>query len=307
MIRRLALPILLAASAATAQDLTLPSGARPLAERISPLDSYALPVGVHDGQGIPAERIEGRVERTSWRIGGGALTTLQVLAPLRDQLDAAGFALLLDCADRECGGFDFRFGTEVLPAPDMFVAIRDYRFLSARRGGTALSLLVSRSGSDVFVQMIRVTPPAEAVARPPAGAQSQVPEPAPDEAALTAAERLQRDGHTALDDLEFASGSATLGNGDFASLASLAALMTALPDLRLALVGHTDNVGAAADNLALSKRRAEAVRTRLTEKYGIDPARIEAEGVGYLAPVASNATAEGREANRRVEAVLLTR
>ena len=70
-------------------------------------------------------------------------------------------------------------------------------------------------------------------------------------------------------------------------------------------MGHTDNVGSLDANIALSRSRAEAVRARLIEAHGVDGARIEARGIGYLAPAAANDTAEGRETNRRVEAVLL--
>ncbi len=58
-------------------------------------------------------------------------------------------------------------------------------------------------------------------------------------------------------------------------------------------------------NIALSKRRAGTVRDRLVNEYGVPPGRVAAEGMGYLAPVASNLTPEGRERNRRVEALLL--
>ena len=71
------------------------------------------------------------------------------------------------------------------------------------------------------------------------------------------------------------------------------------------LVGHTDTVGSLDANIALSRRRAEAVRARLVEAHGVDGARIDARGVGYLAPAVANDSDEGREANRRVEAVLL--
>jgi len=75
--------------------------------------------------------------------------------------------------------------------------------------------------------------------------------------------------------------------------------------MRIALVGHTDTVGGLQGNIALSRERAQAVRQRLIDDYDIAPERVEAEGTGYLAPLATNRTAEGREANRRVEAVLL--
>ena len=105
--------------------------------------------------------------------------------------------------------------------------------------------------------------------------------------------------------LDFASGEAVLGPGPHADLAALAAFLAQDPETRIALVGHTDNVGALDANIALSQARAEAVRARLIADHGVDGARVEARGVGYLAPVAANDTSEGREINRRVEVVLL--
>jgi OOP family OmpA-OmpF porin len=73
----------------------------------------------------------------------------------------------------------------------------------------------------------------------------------------------------------------------------------------VALVGHTDAQGTLDNNIALSKKRATSVLNRLVEKHGVDANQLTAEGMGYLSPIASNLSAEGREANRRVEAVLL--
>jgi outer membrane protein OmpA-like peptidoglycan-associated protein len=64
--------------------------------------------------------------------------------------------------------------------------------------------------------------------------------------------------------------------------------------------GHTDSVGSFNYNLALSKRRADAVRKEL-ERLGQNPEIMEAEGFSYKFPIASNATAEGRKQNRRIE------
>jgi len=75
--------------------------------------------------------------------------------------------------------------------------------------------------------------------------------------------------------------------------------------MRIALVGHTDTVGALDSNIALSQARAEAVRTRLVEEHGVAPERIEAHGIGFLAPRASNRSEAGRDSNRRVEAVVI--
>ena len=68
----------------------------------------------------------------------------------------------------------------------------------------------------------------------------------------------------------------------------------------LEIAGYTDSTGDAALNLALSQRRAEAVREALI-KYGADPDMLVAKGYGDADPVASNDTAEGRLKNRRIE------
>lgn len=294
----IALALWLALGGTPAAALDMPQGARALAERVNPYDSYALPIGPYNGETVPSLNVEGRVERLTWRVDGGSATPLQLLAPLRDQLEGDGWDILLDCRDIECGGFDFRFGIEVVPAPDMQVDIRDYRFLSAMRGDDAIGLLVSGGRSAAYIQMIRVRGNGAAAPTSPA------PPPPPRPDGLTGA--LLDQGHAVLGDLAFETGAARLGNGDFASLQALAAFLAENPKARIAVVGHTDSVGSLADNIALSRARARAVRDRLIEAHGADPDRIEAEGMGYLAPRASNLTPEGREANRRVEAVLLS-
>jgi OOP family OmpA-OmpF porin len=65
-------------------------------------------------------------------------------------------------------------------------------------------------------------------------------------------------------------------------------------------VGHTDSIGTAEYNMALSQRRANAVKQYLVSK-GIEANRIYTEGKGKTQPVADNRTAEGRQKNRRVE------
>ena len=71
---------------------------------------------------------------------------------------------------------------------------------------------------------------------------------------------------------------------------------------RLEVSGYSDNVGGAQANLQLSKKRAEAVRAYLV-KTGVPAASLIAQGYGDVRPVASNDTASGRFANRRIEFV----
>jgi outer membrane protein OmpA-like peptidoglycan-associated protein len=80
-------------------------------------------------------------------------------------------------------------------------------------------------------------------------------------------------------------------------------LLKSNASLKLYVVGHTDNVGNLESNMILSTERAIAVAKTLFQNYGIAKDRLEAYGVGSLAPVASNDTEEGKAKNRRVELV----
>ncbi|HCB39849.1 MAG TPA: hypothetical protein DEP79_09160 [Gammaproteobacteria bacterium] len=75
-------------------------------------------------------------------------------------------------------------------------------------------------------------------------------------------------------------------------------------DLNVEIEGHTDSQGAAAYNKMLSQKRADAVKKHLVSVHGIAADRITAVGYGEENPVASNDTAQGRKANRRVVAVM---
>jgi outer membrane protein OmpA-like peptidoglycan-associated protein len=83
-------------------------------------------------------------------------------------------------------------------------------------------------------------------------------------------------------------------------LRQIAAYLESKPDTRLTITGFTDNVGASASNLDLSKRRAASVATVLSTQFKIAAGRFKTDGKGDGNPVASNATAEGRAMNRRV-------
>jgi outer membrane protein OmpA-like peptidoglycan-associated protein len=86
-------------------------------------------------------------------------------------------------------------------------------------------------------------------------------------------------------------------------LAKVAGIVSIHPGLRLAVEGHTDNVGADNYNQDLSERRGGAVRDYLTQQ-GIQKGSITTEGFGKTQPIATNETAAGRQQNRRVELVI---
>jgi hypothetical protein len=87
------------------------------------------------------------------------------------------------------------------------------------------------------------------------------------------------------------------------TLKEIGAMLTAHPELKLSVEGHTDNAGTAAGNLTLSEARAAAVTAALVKDYGIEAMRLSAKGLGSTKPASSNTTAEGRQNNRRVELV----
>ena len=88
-----------------------------------------------------------------------------------------------------------------------------------------------------------------------------------------------------------------------AAIDEIAKYLKADPARKLHVVGHTDGVGGFDFNVKLSQARANAVANELVGRYGIAAARLTGNGVGMLAPIATNGTEEGRAKNRRVELV----
>ena len=297
-------------SATPALAMDIPAGARETAKSAVPFGSTEIPVGPFLANGVPTVTAEGAVTNRAWKIPSGSMSTLQIMSPLREQLIAEGYEIILDCETEKCGGFDFRFDISLLPEPDMHVDLGDFRFLSARRLGDTdaieyVALTVSRSGSSGFLQMTEVADPnsvepvvvISTMSTDPASTDPNLP-------TTALATQLLSLGRAPLDDLEFKTGSSQLGDGSFGSLAELSAYLKTNPGKTVALVGHTDAEGSLAGNIALSKKRARSVMERLISVYGVERSQLEAQGVGYLVPRASNLTDEGRTQNRRVEVIL---
>ena len=322
------------AGVADALKLEFPSGARQTAEQVETFGSYKLPISPFRNGDIQSIWAEGQVRQQAWQVQARGMTTLQLLAPLRDQVEAAGFEVIFECEARECGGFDFRYATENIPEPDMHVDLGDYRFMAAHRMGEEkpeyVAFLVSRSSGRGFVQITRIGPQeAEAdvlvasTKNPDAAGALEVDDTAgvsedvgdeevaggvqgfatPSVTVMPLTQQLEIHGRAVLEDLDFPTGSSRLEDGDYTSLDLLAGYLKTHPERSVVLVGHTDAEGSLAGNIALSKKRAGAVEQRLTA-LGVPASQITAEGVGFLSPITSNLTEEGRQANRRVEAIL---
>ncbi|HKT97976.1 MAG TPA: OmpA family protein [Paraburkholderia sp.] len=100
--------------------------------------------------------------------------------------------------------------------------------------------------------------------------------------------------------IEFETGSATLAPEGRAILDQMATVLAKMNTRTVEIIGHTDNSGNRASNIALSQARADAVKGYLVGK-GISPQQLTTDGVGPDQPVASNDTADGRARNRRIE------
>ncbi|MCC5861632.1 MAG: OmpA family protein [Gammaproteobacteria bacterium] len=118
-------------------------------------------------------------------------------------------------------------------------------------------------------------------------------------------DRLMADGRVSTQGIYFDTGSAAIRPESTGTLTEIGWTLEQHPGLRVRIEGHTDSVGDAQANLQLSEQRARAVMDYLVSGYGIAAERLEFTGRGEEAPVADNATAEGRQANRRVELVRL--
>ena len=117
------------------------------------------------------------------------------------------------------------------------------------------------------------------------------------------ARSIDREGKVALYGIHFDVDSDRIRPESRETIREIARLLKAQPDLRLFVVGHTDSTGSLEHNMDLSRRRAASVTRALVQEHGIAAARLSPHGVGPLAPLATNATEEGRARNRRVELV----
>ena len=114
---------------------------------------------------------------------------------------------------------------------------------------------------------------------------------------------LKTTGHAAVYGIYFDTGKSDIKSESAQAIGEVAKLLKSAADLKVYVVGHTDNVGGLEPNMKLSQSRADAVTQALVRDHGMSASRLKAYGNGPYAPVSSNDTEEGRAKNRRVELV----
>ena len=273
--------------------------------------SYPLPTGPIKGRALSSfETIEGDLQRRLYVAPEGA-SPLDVFSNYKNALVALDFETLFECAGRECGSGNALLGKLVIYGSDrqlrnlkvsphaMYIEGDEY-FVAARSadGTRHIAVYVARNqkaavageaSGRAAVHIDLVT--AEAL-------EARMVD------AAAMAKGISDEGHIAVDNVFFDFGTAVLTPEAEPALAEMAKLLADNTDLSVLIVGHTDWVGNADANLALSQARAASVVAALVGR-GIAANRVVPAGVGMLSPRASNASEEGRRLNRRVELVEL--
>lgn len=240
-----------------------------------------------DGRASDQRKLEGKVTRIAYRTGEGP-SIAEVFRNFETQLSAAGYQPLLKCETDECGGTAFSGVLDMLNVPLMWVDGFNFRYLSAQKDKTYAELLVSENNGSVTAELNVIETGA---------LENKMVN------AAEMAKGLGEAGHIALYGIYFDTDKAEIKKESRPTLDEIAKLLQAQPELKVYVVGHTDNQGGYEHNMQLSRRRAEAVTADLVKSYGLTKARISSAGVGFLAPIGSNASEAGRALNRRVELV----
>jgi len=256
---------------------------------------------------------EGRRTRI-WYEAPGDTSSLEVFRNYANELAAQGFTTLYDSTkDAKLGKWNgYLNGFSFNKAP---LATNRSQFVftgAAMSGINTLSAKRESQGQVTYVQLVAVQwDKPDVIYKAQRGAYValdvvDVGSLKQDMVSVSASEMskaIASTGRVALYGILFDTAKADIKAESKPALEEIAKLLKSEPGLKLRVVGHTDNQGALDANIALSKRRAEAVTAALASSYGVAANRLSAFGVADLTPVANNSGEEGRAKNRRVELV----
>jgi outer membrane protein OmpA-like peptidoglycan-associated protein len=263
----------------------------------SDYDAFRLPLGAlsRGGQGIKmgdSLDLEGRLTSLVYETKEKT-SPLKVLRNFEQALKSAGFKGMFQCEGIKCG-----------PVGMWASALRHDKMASSS-WPTMRYLAMSRTQGDKGVYVTVFV--ADSLGRIRIGLN--VIETKQMETGLVTVDakmmdqQLMQHGRVAVYGIHFDTDRAELKEESFETLEQIRQLLEMKKELKLYIVGHTDDTGGLSHNIDLSHRRAQAVVTALVKRYGISANRIKSFGAGPYAPVASNLNDEGRAKNRRVELV----
>ena len=271
-------------------------------------DRFVLVAGKPKGKGMGATvaekylELEGKVTRILYSTPGSR-SAFEIFRNYETALKSAGFKTLYACNTTECTS---RIRWVVIPPARKFSKVekrngrfdlaQNYHYLAAEastpKGNVYVALLVAedrrpRFSPSTLLEVVETTEMDTGMVAVNADAIG---------------EGLETTGHMAIYGIYFDTGSDQIKPESASTLAEITKLLGQKSALKLLVVGHTDNQGGYDMNMDLSGRRAASVVKALVAQ-GIAANRLRPAGVGYLSPVASNDTEDGRAKNRRVELV----
>ncbi len=235
------------------------------------------------------ERLEGRVTKIQYQAPSNR-SPFEVFKNYEEAIKKANFEILYSARGEEIAGvrkFLYPYFWNVYASKD---DERNFFYLSAKNKNKNILLSVcvlpGHSGPIAFLGIVEKKEMEKGLIK-----------------AKDIYETIKTEGKVAIYGIYFDFDKADIKPESKPALEEIAKFLKEHPEIKLYIVGHTDNIGKLEYNMELSKKRAEAVVKELVEKYGIKKDRLMGFGVGPLAPVAPNSTEEGRAKNRRVELV----
>jgi outer membrane protein OmpA-like peptidoglycan-associated protein len=256
---------------------------------VSEYEIYQLVVGVDvKDMTFKGQKVEGKLTRIVYT-NPTDRSTLEIFRNYLDAMRRAGADILYQCEINACGKAPMRSAWNRFNG--LFTAADgDPRYFAARLTNGNVEAYVA-----VMVGKLRTQLDVVEVKGMELGLVAVDPN--------TLARDIERAGSARIYGIFFDVDKADIRPESKPALDAIAAVLRAQPTLSIFVVGHSDSSGALDHNLELSAARARAVAAALATDYGIAAERLQAQGVGPLAPVASNTTDAGRQLNRRVELV----
>jgi len=232
--------------------------------------------------------LEGSITRIAYYAPKG-VSILEAQLNYENRMKESGFGMVFSCGSKECGGTNLSHSIEQYIGLDAF----NMRYAVAKKVTpkfeTHVVVATSTDGSKITKTQVIIIESAVM--------QDKMID------ASAMAKAISETGSIAIYGIYFDSGKSVIKAESIPILKEIATLLKNQPSMKLIVVGHTDNQGSYSYNISLSKQRALSVVREMVKKYGIKATRLSDDGVGYLAPVASNRTEEGRAKNRRVQLV----
>ena len=286
----------------SSETLTIPYKADLSYEKLSKNDIFYVITGKNDLLPEKDKPHSSMMLQQVWKIKNFSRTTDEIQKEIKNSLALNEYKIIFECDFKSCGGFKFRFNSNILNMPEMFVNLGNYKFLTAKainyEKSKFISYIISVGKNTGYIQINQFGDEIEKNIKK--------------EQSKTFLKSLSANfndnrGSIILEGLKFKPGSADILESDLRILADLANFLILNKKEKIILVGHTDASGPIKGNIKLSKDRAESVQKLFVKKFNVSPNQITINGVGFLSPIASNNTEAGREQNRRVEVIIVPR